>query len=360
MKTAIGNWPSTLRTLKSRLSAQWHHSQLPAFFQWWRQQLIACLPMRWKEVLESSNTEQLYFWQTDTLPDALPAQEPQRRQILILSRDHILLIPVQLPAAAAADADSALAFEMDKYTPFKASEVYFDKVRVQTTSHNSSHLYFDLAVTLRERLDALLDGLTLQGHRVDVIDALDDQGKRLNLNLLPAHRRTSHANPKRRLQQVLTGVSLVMLIAVMLLWVHNRQSALNDMASQVKTLRNDTQQIQALQQQLNGLLGAGRFIQDQKSQASSKTALLRELTTCIPSNTWLEQLEINQQGAVSLSGQSSQASELIDKMKACTSLESLQFQGIIQPDSSTGMDRFSLTAHLRIKDDSHASAPDSP
>lgn len=369
MKTAIGNGSSALRTLKSQLSYQWRSSVLPAFFRWWRAELIACLPKQWREVLEPSNREVLLYWRADgswnpqgieaTLP-TLPAQERQRRHVLILPRDQILLIPVQLPMAASPDAEAALAFEMDKYTPFKSSDVYFDKVHVPNGSKRQDHLDLQLIVVLRERLDAVLDSASQAGHRIDAVDALNDQGQRLNINLLPAQRRPANTHPTQRLHQIVAGLSVVLLVSIMLLWVHNRQSALEEMSRQVKALRTDTQQTQALQQQLTGLLDAGRFVEDQKAQALSKAALLHELSTCIPANTWLEQLDINQQGTVSLSGQSSQAGELIGKMKACTRLESLQFQGIIQPDSSTGLDRFSLTAQLRIKDDLHASAPDSP
>jgi len=301
-------------------------------------------------------------WAHESQQQLLPALSAgqQRRRILILPRDQVLLIPVQLPLAASPDADAALAFEMDKYTPFKPSDAYFDKVRVQGTHKHPGFLDVQLVVVLRERLNAVLEAASQKGLQIDAVDAFDDQGKRLYIDLLPADRRPRHQHPARRAQQVLAGLSVMLLVSVMLLWVHNRQSALEEMQRQVKVLRSDTQQIKALQQQLSALQDAGRFVEDQKTNAISKAALLQELTTCIPENTWLEQLDINQQGTVSLSGQSSQASELIEKMKTCSSLENLQFQGIIQPDHNTGMDRFNLTAQLRIKDDHNASSPGSP
>lgn len=368
MKTAIGNGVSALRVLNSRLSYRWRHSVLPAFFRWWRKELIACLPKQWRDALQTSDREVLLLqgadgsWSPQGEQQSLTALSAgqQRRHILVLPRDQVLLIPVQLPLAASPDADAALTFEIDKYTPFKSSDVHFDKVPPQSPHKHPDLLDFQLIVVLRERLNAVLDTASQVGQQIDAVDAFDDQGKRLNINLLPADRRPSHQHPARRVQQTLASATVALLVSVMLLWVHNRQSALEEMQRQVKVLRSETQQIQALQQQLSELQEAGSFVENKKANAHSKTALLHELTTCIPDNTWLEQLDINQQGTVSLSGQSSQASELIDKMKACARLEGLQFQGIIQPDRNTGMDRFNLTAQLRIKDDRNASAPNSP
>jgi len=142
------------------------------------------------------------------------------------------------------------------------------------------------------------------------------------------------------------------------MWVHNRQLALDAMNAEVTALRNDTQQIQGLRQQLNELLDTGRYVQTQKTLALSRTALLQELTACIPVDTWLEQLDIDAQGTLTLSAQSSQASDLIGKMKTCTDLRNLQFQGVIQADARTGQDRLNLTAHLG--EERHAPTPDTP
>lgn len=369
MKTAIGNWSSTLQILRNRLSYQWRRSVLPKFFNWWRKELIACLPKKWKERLQTSEKETLLYWHTGSFweasgieqnPTTLPTREQQSRQILILPHEEVLLEPIELPAAACADANAVVAFEMDKYTPFTSNQVYFDLAWDQICSSHSGSPSLLLAVVLRKRLDNILAEAKEAGLQLDAVDALDDQQKRVNINLLPPTHRPEKSSSTRHIHFLLAGSAIVLIVSVMLLWVGNRQSTLEEMSNQVKALRIATQQTQVLQQQLNTTLATGRFIQDQKMQVVSKASLLRELTTCIPTNTWLEQIEVNQAGDVNLNGQSSQASELIEKMKSCASLENIQFQGIIQPDRSTGLDRFSLTAHVRIKDDNHAPPPISP
>ncbi|EPM98368.1 general secretion pathway protein L, partial [Pseudomonas syringae pv. actinidiae ICMP 18804] len=56
--------------------------------------------------------------------------------------------------------------------------------------------------------------------------------------------------------------------------------------------------------------------------------------------------EISDSAEVAFSGQSAKASALIGRVKDCRSLDNAQFQGVIQPDTKTGKDQYSLRAHL--------------
>ncbi|WP_248768818.1 PilN domain-containing protein [Pseudomonas sp. MWU12-2345] len=365
MKTLQRPWLGPLQTTTTRLAQRWQASRLPVFLRWWRRELIACLPRRWRERLESSNQEHLLHWHEGALHHAAEyadsaATAPAQRQVLLLPSEQVLLSRVQLPLAAAAQAHAALAFEMDKYTPFKAAQVYFDTLRDPREDRTRPVFELTLVVALRERIDAILDEAARNGLRIDAIDALDRNGARLHVNLLPARRRPQERHPARRLRLRLIWLGAGLLLLAMLMWVHNRQQALDAMNAEVAALRNDTRQIQGLRQQLNDLLDTGRYVQTQKTLALSRTALLQELTACIPGDTWLEQLDLDAQGTLTLSAQSSQASDLIGKMKTCTDLRNLQFQGVIQADAGTGQDRLNLTAHLGSREERHALAPDTP
>ncbi|MGY2202491.1 PilN domain-containing protein [Pseudomonas gingeri] len=352
MKALDSRRLGTLLETTRQLSQQWHASRLPVFLRWWQRELLGCLPRRWRERLASANQERLLHWHAGGLTQACAADEPpgNRRQVLLLPCAQVLLARVQLPQAAATQVEAALAFEMDKYTPFKATQVYFDTVRDPPAERARPMFGLTLVVALRERIDTLLDEAARTGLRIDAIDVLDRGGSRLHVNLLPPHRRPQTRHPTRRLQLGLALLGAGLSLVAMLLWAHNRQAALDAMTAEVNTLRNDTAQIQALRRQLDELLDTGRYVQTQKALSLSRTVLLQELTACIPADTWLEQLNIDTQGTLILSAQSSQASDLIAKMKACTHLQDLQFQGAIQADASTGQDRLNLTARLRPRE----------
>jgi len=362
MKPLESRWLGALRQTTRQLSQPWHASRLPLFLRWWQRQLLGCLPRHWRERLASANRDHLLHWPENGLPGPRTADEPMagQRQVLLLPCTQVLLAHVQLPHPAAMQVHAALAFEMDKYTPFKAAQVYFDTVRAGPAERGRAVFDLTLVVALRERIDRILDEAARNGWRIDAIDALDRNGSRLNVNLLALHHRAQGPHPLRRLQFGLALLGAGLLLIAMLLWVQGRQSTLDAMSAEVDALRNDTRQLEVLRQQLGELLDTGRYVQAQKAQSLPRTALLQELTDCIPADTWLEQLTIDAQGTLTLSAQSSQASELIARMKHCTHLQDLQFQGAIQPDASTGQDRLTLTARLRPREAPHAAATDTP
>ncbi|WP_248132056.1 general secretion pathway protein GspL [Pseudomonas sp. B329] len=276
--------------------------------------------------------------------------------VLILQSPQLLIHEVLLPVAAAQNLASVLSYEMDRYTPYTASQVYFDFAH-EPIKHRAL-VRIRLAVVKRERLDTLLDQAQQADHSITAVDVVDEHGARLNVNLLPPHRR---AQVRRTFMQPLPALvlaALALMITPPLLWLHNRQQALEDMQRQVKVLQEQTQQVLRINQQINETLNAQRYVVERRAQTTSMSALLNELTQCITLDTSLEYLDISVDGQVSLTGHSNQASALMSSMKSCNSLTGINFQGAIQPDSATGQDRFTLLATLRKMESSHA--PTSP
>jgi len=355
---SLTNW---LQPSVRMLLLRWRSSPLPAFFSWWGAELVACLPASWRATINPEKKQQLLFSQGDSFwtgavdqpqPVLAPVTSAIGIPVLILLPHQRLLHEVSLPAAVAQDIASMLAFEMDKYTPFKASQVYFDFARID--AEHDSLIRIRLAVVSQGRLDALLDQAQQAGHSIMAVDVLDECGVRLNVNLLPSPRRTSVRRLLMQPSAALRVVALILTIAALVLWLHNRQQALDDMRRQVKALQQQTQHVQTLKQQIDDTLSAQSYVAERRAKTTSMAAQLNELTQCIPLNTTLDYLNINADGQVSLTGQSSQASALITAMKACSNLEGIHFEGGIQPDPVTGQDRFTMLATLRKAEASNA------
>lgn len=352
-----------LRPLTRLLLLRWHASVLPRFFSWWGSELLACLPSSWQAAIKPAQQEQPLFSRDNAFWSGAPGRlqpllEPvtpaNGTPVLVLQQPQLLIHEVLLPVAAAQDLTSVLSFEMDKYTPFKASQVYFDFTR-EPSGHREP-IRIRLAVVSRERLDAILDQAQQAGHSIAAVDAIDEHGVRLNINLLPSQRRPQVQRSWVRPVPTLALVALALMLTTMLLWLHNRQQALEDMQRQVKALQQQTQQVQALNQQINETLSAQRYVMEQRAQSTSMSALLNELTQCITLDTTLEYLSVGTDGQLSLSGESTQASALPTAMRSCNSLQGINFQGAIQADPVTGLERFTLLATLRKVEAGHAPA----
>jgi general secretion pathway protein L len=76
----------------------------------------------------------------------------------------------------------------------------------------------------------------------------------------------------------------------------------------------------------------------------------------LPDSTWLERFNVDNTGQVGMQGQAKQATKLLDALKDSTLITDASFQGSIQPDATSGKERFYLTAQLRQPDGKRKSA----
>ncbi|NWA66852.1 PilN domain-containing protein [Pseudomonas reactans] len=312
------------------IARHWRGSLLQQGWRLWLAELRACVP---SGLARPEPPEQIHHW-----PLPAPVASDSTRQVLMLGADAVLLQRVQLPLAAGRNLNAVVGYELDRYTPFEADQLYFVACQERRTS---THLEVTLVAILRERLDQILSDCTALGlhpHRVDAAN--------LGIDLLPPPLRPRQRPPGMGLQRSLPWLCGALLIAAMLLWLNDRQRVIDAMHASVQQQKAEVAEVHALRQQLLNTRGAAQYLTRRKLAQPPLAALLNDLTTCLPADTWLDQLDVKD-GEISLSGQSAKASALITRIKGCRSLENAQFEGVIQPDARTGKDQFALRAHLR-------------
>jgi general secretion pathway protein L len=342
--------------MRAQLLWTWHRQVIPSWrgsrvhraWQWWLGQLRGCLPERWSR----QAPEQLYRW---PLPVALPAAAASR-PVLLLEPGQALQQSLVLPAAAARDLNSVLAYELDRFTPLRAEQAYY-AARRDGISHG--RLRLTLVCARREHVHAWVAAYRLRDIQLTTIDALDAQGQRIGINLLPSATPKPHLGQRRAFSLSLAVLCLLLTFTAMLLALHNREAAVATRAAEVQQLRQQTAELQGLRGELARTGGAARALMDLKLAQPTRALLLAEFSACLPADSWLQSLQVTADGQVDLAGLSGNASGLILHMKSCPHLVDLQYQGIIQPDASSGKDRFYLRAHL-TRGGEHVAEPLTP
>ena len=328
---------------RAALQRHWRGSGAQRLWQAWLAELLGLLPPRWRARLAGGAPLQVLHWPLDEPADPTPPR------VLVLPRSEVLVQTLSLPAAAARDLHNVLGFELDKYTPYRAEQVSFC---AQVLGQGGSTIKVRLVVIVRERLEQILAacaGFTLHG--VDVRD-----GERLGINLLPDALRPQ-ASSGGRLNRGLLLTCAGLLLTVMVMWLQSREALLIEMQAQVRQQQAQIGQLQQVRETLANTQGAARYLIQRKAAQPALASVIADLSHCLPEGTWLEQLEVDDGGQVTLTGQSTQASALIGQLKTCHSLDDPQFQGVIQPDGDTGKDHFSLRAHLH-QEAAHGSSAD--
>lgn len=339
-----------LQPLTAPIAQRWRGSLLQQGWRLWLKELRGCLP-RWLSLHDIP--DRLYHW---PLTAAVPPVVGEVRQVLLLAPQAVLMQTLRLPPATARNLSTVVGYELDRFTPFDADQLYFV---ARQERRMPTHVDVTVVAILRERLDQILSdcaALGLQPHAVDVQDA---GGNALGVDLLPPPLRRRQRPAGKGLQRSLPWLCGALMIGAMVLWLDDRQRVLEAMQQSVREQKAQVADVQALRQQLLNTRGAAQYLIRRKMAQPPLSALLNELTACLPPDTWLDQLEVSDGAEVSFSGQNAKASALITRIKGCRSLENAQFEGVIQPDAQTGKDQFSLRAHLH-QEAADAPTPDTP
>ncbi|MDX1557228.1 MAG: hypothetical protein R3212_14460, partial [Xanthomonadales bacterium] len=176
-------------------------SPVNAYWRWWLGELKDLLPDTWRERLQHAmrrvtlevGSESVEFGVEENrsiehLQSLSLSQDPdlQKQQVRDLLAEHELLeVPralmlqsegvlrkeVRLPLAAESNLRQVLHFEMDRQTPFRAEDVYFDWTVIGHDRENGQ-VRVDLAVVPRAGIDATCQLLAARGLGVSCVDVL--------------------------------------------------------------------------------------------------------------------------------------------------------------------------------------------
>lgn len=367
------NLDRQLARLRTRLAK----TPLPGFFAWWGSQLLACLPARWREFLSERSESLLLDLRDDEIvvwrergpamreyarirrelpADAQAAEfrrlrnaidDPAVRTVFCIPAERVLTRTLSLPSAAEDNLRQVLSFEMDRQTPFKADQVYFDS-RVLGHDASGRNAQIELVLIPRGQLDQELAALPAAAKELDGVDSW--QGApgtaRQHANLLPPERRARRRNLRTPLNIGLAALALILLVVNMNESLANRAAAVEAMRVESEKANTDAKQVAALKKTLADSIAGANFLTDRKRKGPLTVALIDDISRLLPEDTYLERLQIENK-QVQLQGQAQEAAKLIALLGTSPCLGNPGFQGQVQPDPRTGKERFQITAELK-------------
>jgi general secretion pathway protein L len=127
----------------------------------------------------------------------------------------------------------------------------------------------------------------------------------------------------------------------------NREAAADAFEIEAKRRSAQAQKVAAEKKQLVDLVEGLRFLQQTRSGRPSTVEVLDELTRRLPESTYVERVTI-EGGNLQISGLSSEAPRLIERLQTSKIWHSMNLTGALLPDPAKGKDRFNLQAELTI------------
>jgi len=235
-----------------------------------------------------------------------------RTTVLRLSEPDVLGKTLTLPLAAERELNQVLGFEMDRETPFKPEEIYWNH-RIDGADRQNGRLSVRLVLLPKANLAPLLTALGrfgIQPRRAEIADG-PDAGAYLPLE--GDGGRTRH--PSNRLMWSAAACCAVLGLAVVVTPFVRQQIALASLEQQIALGRTAATEADSLRQEIDRLAGSADFIESERDKAGRPLVVLAAATRVLPDDTYLTEMEL-QKRKVTLTGRSAAAARLIGPLAA--------------------------------------------
>lgn len=264
--------------------------------------------------------------------------------ILEVPQDRTLRKVVSLPLAAEENLREVLGYGMDRETPFRAEQVYYD-YRILDRDRVLKRLRVELFAVPRGDLEDAVDRLATLGLYPDLAVPRIDELIDTQVNLLPAERRRDKAPTWKVLNTALAAAAgLLLLIAVAVpLW--QRRQAVSWLEERIAEVKKEAQAVEDLRRRIDGLAADSRFLIDRKRLSPVTIAVLAELSRVLPDDTWLYQFEIHGSELL-VQGESTTSSAVIGFVEASPLFRNAAFRSPVTQNRVTGAERFNLSAEV--------------
>ena len=271
---------------------------------------------------------------------------------LLLQHDQVLVKTLTLPAAIEENLREAIGFELDRHTPFKPDQVYYD-VSVVSRDPQRESIAVTLAAAARSIVDPLVATLRNAGFAVVAIGILGDTYGAQMPELLPAAEKPARkwGNLVRLNLALLALTAIFALIALLLpIWQKREKVvALNPVMAKTNTEYTSTLQIQ---DEFTRLANEYNYIAGRKHTAQPALVVLEEFSRISPDTTWVQSLDLKTSGKtreLTLIGEAQTASRVIESLEQSALFQNATQRSPTQRGSQPNTERYHVATELKPK-----------
>ncbi|MBO1325128.1 PilN domain-containing protein [Acetobacter sp. TBRC 12305] len=344
-----------------------------AFLDWWWRQMRGLVPRRLRLVRFSSRPVLVALWDGATLtlcvegpggrvtlgtlatsapPDdtlraacdaVLKARPAPAAIVLRLGAGRIIRRAVSLPAATEADLGGALAFEMDRLTPFAADAVVY-RYDIVRRDPELNQIQLVLSVVPRAFIEPALHMLATLGVRPAWVEDTGGAG-RIALGAGRAGRWGRGPGVLRG--AALAGVLCLPVLAVAALFSHQSAQQAR-LAARIAALQPALHQAMLLRRTVEDRQAGATVIARARQQWGDPMAVLAATTQVLPDNSFLTDLVLRQ-GQLIMIGQSPEPTALIQALSTNTLFHDPAFAAPVTRAQGQGASAFSIRVDVGTK-----------
>ncbi len=345
---------------------------LHSFLRWWWRELCGLVPEKIKRLVRepqgflivSADATHLYLsYQRNGLdeflvtlarhPSALPAYQgllrtderlSKAKVVLRLTGQDALVRELILPSATKENLRQVITYELDRYTPFKAEQVYF-AIRSPRYASDSEQIKVLLILTTRVLLNELCKDVKALGISPSLADcdalANDYEYDSDSYNLLPDWLSPKIAKTPQIINAAVLGFVLLLVVAIAALPIWIEYDTVQVLSNKVQKAEKEAKEINALQSEINSITRQTQLLLNEKNTAPSMLTMLNTLSSLIKDDTWLAYLHYAD-SRLQIQGQSPAASNLIPILENSAVFTNPEFVSPVTQDSVSKLENFEI------------------
>lgn len=268
------------------------------------------------------------------------------RIALWLADSQFLTKQIELPLAAEENLRQVLAFEMDRHTPFKADQVYFD-FRITRRDSQNQRLMVDLVVAPRVAVDPSLDQLARCGvpaHAVYVASATAPAEDAIDL--MPQEHRVAKTSMQLWVNLALLGLAAVLAISAIAIPIWQKRRVAIALAPKVEQAKLQATATDALRREWEKLSAEYNFVLEKKRAVPPLVMQLDELSRLLTDDTWVQQFDLKGK-ELQIQGETASSSKLIALVESSNMLSEASFRSPLTKGQAPNSERFHLGGEVK-------------
>lgn len=260
--------------------------------------------------------------------------------VLFLPIESVLVREVSLPLSTRSNLREVLDYELDKLTPFQASDVTYNW-HIVDTNKLTKKLTLLLVVVPTTFLQQKLSELSDLGLKPDIVSVADPRC-RDHINLVTLQKQSVY-------RWTLPLLAMCMTLTALYLPLIKYHQQYEKQEQVLSVLRHQAKAISAKQAAWSEREQVDAELQRLKRQ-HQWLPVLNTLSSLLPSQSWIERMRVNEL-KVDIQGYSVAAARLIALLDESPLFHNVRFESPVTNDQRSGKQRFHITLELENRHD---------
>lgn len=278
------------------------------FFQWWKSQLWACMPASVREAATRSARPLMISLADDAIwPERSDLAKPYkisqttylsgnadkpRDVALVLGEQAGLRRKVEFPLAVEERLDQVLAYELDRLTPLRADELYYD-YRLISRNASRNACVVELIAAPKARADEVIaNAKAIGANVVRLLLSRNDVDYGVDLLRRSKKADTTTPDPKRWITPGLAGLCAALVLALVVYPIYMKRELVLALLPLEASERTAAEAASVVQRQLEKQRAEYNHVLQRKHASPIAVQILEDLGKRLPDDTWAQTFEI--------------------------------------------------------------------